>query len=77
MQWLLVFTLYMAPPTAVDWDGPWKAGMNKLSDTVYDSEAECRTDAIQTIGRIHQGMLIPIRYRCVPIESTLPKGATR
>ena len=25
--WLLVFSIYAAPPTAVDWDGPWTLGM--------------------------------------------------
>lgn len=77
MVWLLIFVLYEAPPNAIDWDGPWKIGMVNLVDTRFKSEAECRNSAIQTIGRIHQGMLAPMRYRCVPVEAGLPKGAPR
>ena len=65
MVWLLIFIVYQAPPDAVDWDGPWKIGMTKMADTPFKSEAECRNSAIQVIGRMHQGMLAPMRYRCV------------
>ena len=77
MKWLLIFAVYQAPAEAIDWDGPWTIGFTKIVEEQFDSEAACRTSAIQTIGQIHQGMLAPIRYRCVAIESTLPKGASR
>jgi hypothetical protein len=77
VKWLLVLAVYAAPPDAVDWDGPWDLGMTKLLDQQFDSEAECRNFAVQLIGRMHQGMLAPMRYRCVAVESGLPKGAPR
>ena len=77
MVWVLVLVVYVAPADAVDWDGPWKIGMTKMVETQFASEAECRNSAIQTIGRIHQGMLAPIRYHCVPVAASLPKGAPR
>ena len=77
MKWLLVISLYQAPPDAVDWDGPWKIGMTQLVEKQFDTAAECRTFATQLIGRLHQGMLAPARYRCVPMEAELPVGAPR
>lgn len=77
MKWLLVLAIYAAPPDAVDWDGPWELGMTKLLDQQFDTEAECRNFAVQLIGRMHEGMLAPMRYRCVGVESGLPKGAPR
>lgn len=77
MVWLLVLVVYAAPPDAVDWDGPWDIGMTRVVDTHFKSEAECRNAAIEMIGRLHQGMLAPMRFRCVPVDATLPKGAPR
>lgn len=77
MTWLLIITLYLAPDNAVDWDGPWQFGEPKLLDRRFASEAECRASAIQLIGRIHQGMLAPVRYQCVGLPAGLPKGAPR
>jgi hypothetical protein len=77
MKWLLVIAIYAAPPDAVDWDGPWELGMTKLVDQQFDTEAECRNFAVQLIGRMHEGMLAPMRYRCVGVESGLPEGAPR
>ena len=77
MSWILVLAIYQAPPDAVDWDGPWKIGMTRAMETVYATQADCRNEAIQLIGRLHQGMLAPIRYRCVEVPSALPKGAPR
>lgn len=77
MKWLLVLTIYAAPPDAVDWNGPWTYGTSVLNETVFDSEAECRNEAIAMIGRLHQGMLAPIRYRCVAVQDGLPKNAPR
>ena len=76
MKWLLVIAIYAAPADAVDWDGPWKIGMTKAFDT-YQTEAECRTFAIRFIAKMHDGMLAPMRYRCVGLEAGLPKGAPR
>jgi hypothetical protein len=77
MVWLLILIVYQAPPNAVDWNGPWTAGMSRVMDGHFGSEAECRNAAVQAIGSLHQGMLAPIRYRCVAVEETLPEGAAR
>jgi hypothetical protein len=77
MVWLMVFVMYAAPDNAVDWNGPWKFGMSRAPDQVFQSEADCRNYAIQFIGRMHQGMLAPMRFKCVAFESSLPKGAQR
>jgi hypothetical protein len=77
MVWLLVLAVYQAPPDAVDWKGPWKIGITHLVDEQYKSEAECRAAAAQKIERLHEGMLAPIRYRCVAVEEDLPEGAPR
>lgn len=77
MKWLLVLTIYTAPPGAVDWDGPWTLGMTQLVEEQFNTEPECRTYAIRLIGRMHDGMLAPMRYRCISVEADLPKGAPR
>ncbi len=77
MSWLLILIVYAAPPDAVDWNGPWEFGMTHVVEERFASEAECRTSAIQTIGRIHQGMLAPIRFRCVEVQESLPENAPR
>jgi hypothetical protein len=76
-MWLMLMVIYAAPADAVDWDGPWSVGMTQVPDRHYASEAECRNDAIQIIGRLHQSMLAPARFRCVEVDATLPKGAAR
>lgn len=76
-MWILVLVVYGAPPNAVDWDGPWKIMMTKAAEQQYSSEAECRNSAIQIIGKIHQGMLAPVRYRCIEVPAELPAGAPR
>lgn len=77
MKWLLVVIIYFAPDNAVDWDGPWRLGEAHVLERQFDSEAECRNTAIQFIAEVHQGMLAPIRYRCVAVEAGLPAGAPR
>ena len=77
MVWILFLVVYEAPDNAVDWDGPWKFGMTRIVEKQYQSEAECRNTAIRLIGEIHQGMLAPIRYRCVEVPASLPRGAPR
>jgi hypothetical protein len=59
------------------WDGPWDFGMSKAVEKPFKPEAECRNSAIQMIGELHQGMLAPMRFQCVPFASNLPKGASR
>ena len=77
MVWLLVIVIYSAPGNAVDWDGPWKFDGSRPFQRTFTSEAECRNTAIQFIGDMHQGMLAPMRFRCVSFEAALPKGAPR
>ena len=77
MVWLLVVMFYAAPDGAVNWDGPWRFGMSKAMERTFSSEAECRNTAIQFIAKMHDGMLAPIRYRCVAVEAGLPRGAPR
>jgi hypothetical protein len=77
MKWLLALTIYAAPADAVNWDGPWTLGVAHLLDEQFDTEAECRNSAIRLIGRMHDGMLAPIRHRCIPVEAGLPRGAPR
>ncbi len=77
MVWLMVFVLYAAPSNATNWNGPWKFGMSRVAAQEFQSEADCRSYAIQFIGKMHQGMLAPIRFRCVSIEGSLPEGAPR
>jgi hypothetical protein len=75
--WVLLLVIYEAPANSVDWDGPWNFGMTKVIEKPFDTEAECRTFAVQLIGRMHQGMRAPMRYSCVPMDAELPKGAPR
>ena len=77
MIWLLILTVYATGPNAIDSDGPWTLGMTRLVDTHYSSEAECRNAGIQMIGRIHQGMMAPIRAKCVAVDTGLAKGVPR
>lgn len=77
MVWILVLLVYGAPPNAVDWDGPWKLWTTQVPDRQFQSEAECRNSAIQLTGKIHQGILAPIRYQCIEVPATLAKGAPR
>jgi hypothetical protein len=78
MVWVIVLMVYAAPSNAIDWPGPWTHGITIVNkDSFFTSEAECRNSAIQLIGRIHQGMLAPIRFQCVSFPAGLPKGASR
>ena len=77
MKWFLVLFVYAASPDAVDWDGPWKADLSHAVEGSFDTEAECRNAAVQMIGKLHQGMLAPMRYKCIDVPATLPVGAPR
>lgn len=77
-MWAVVFMIYAAPPTAVDWAGPWRPGMALAEkDSFFRTEAECRNYAIRKIGHLHEGMLAPMRFQCVEFPAGLPKGAPR
>lgn len=75
--WILLLSIYAAPPNAVDWDGPWVYGLSQASKNSFSTEAECRNFGIQLAAKMHQGMLAPIRFQCVSFDANLPKGATR
>jgi len=77
MVWILVLAIYHAPPDAVDWDGPWKFGTPHIVEKQFQSEAKGRNSAIELIGKLDQGMLAPIRYRCLEVPANLPRGAPR
>lgn len=77
MVWFLIIVAYMAPADSVDWNGPWKAGVARTNPMPFETEERCREEAIAQIGRIHQDMLAPMRYRCVGVEADLPKDAPR
>jgi len=77
MVWLMMLVVYQAPPDAVNWNGPWTLGMTHVGDERFRSQAQCRRAAVRAIRGIHQGMLAPIRFRCVPVEAGLPVGASR
>ncbi len=77
MVWLLVFSIYAAPSNAVNWNGPWTLGESKLMDQHFGTEADCRNSAVQFIGRMHQRMLAPMRFKCVGVPATLPVNAPR
>jgi hypothetical protein len=77
--WVAILLTYAAPANAVDWPGPWSSyGMAIAGKNIWSTEAECRNDAVQWIGRVHGvGMLAPIRFQCVAFPASLPKGAPR
>ncbi len=77
MVWIILLSIYAAPPNATNWDGPWTLGMSRAVEQTFRSEGECRNSAIQLIGKMHQGMLAPMRFKCVRVDATLPEGAPR
>ena len=52
MVWLLIFSIYVAPDNAQDWDGPWKLDQSRVLGSPFASEAECRNNAVQFIGKM-------------------------
>ena len=77
MVWVLLVALYTAPPDAVDWNGPWKFGMVKPLEKTFTSEAECGKAATDVIAQLHEGMAVPMRFKCVSFDTGLPEGAPR
>ena len=76
--WVIVLLVYAAPPTAVDWPGPWSKGMAIVAKDFFSSEGLCRNAAVAWIGRVHAaGMLAPARFQCVPFPDSVPVGAPR
>ena len=76
-MWLLILAIYIAPVDAVDWKGSWKLGPTRLMEEPFDTEAECLTAAIQIKAKLNEGMLAPVRFRCVEVDAGLPAGAPR
>ena len=78
MVWFLIFHIYVAPADAINWDGPWTIDDKPLTvERYFRSQAECDDAAKKIIAKMHEGMLAPMRYNCVAIPSSLPKGAPR
>ena len=75
--WLLLLSIYKAPPNAVNWNGPWEFGIFQVVNQRYQSEADCMSAATTMIANMHKGMLAPMRYKCVSFDSSLPKGSPR
>jgi hypothetical protein len=79
MVWFLIFHVYVAPADAVNWNGPWALDDKPMltAERYFHSQAECDAMAKKVIDKMHEGMLAPMRYNCVGIASSLPKGALR
>ena len=75
MKWVLLFVVYAAPDDAVNWNGPWEAGMVQASEAFFDSFQSCKAEGKRIKDRIHEGMRAPIRYHCVPVDAELAEGA--
>lgn len=69
--WVAVLLVYSAPSNAVNWHGPWAKGMTIAGRNFYPSEASCEADTEAWIARVHQGMKVPTKFRCVPFPETL------
>lgn len=75
--WVLLLGVYAAPYNAGPWDGPWKPGIFVADEKPFKSEEECEKKAIWMINKMHKDMQAPIRYKCIPFDQSLPKGAPR
>jgi hypothetical protein len=69
--WVAVLVVYAAPDDAVNWHGPWTRGKAIAGQDFFSSEAECRANTEAKIKAIHQGMLAPILYQCVPFQESV------
>ena len=76
-MWLLLFAIYVAPPDAVDWQGPWELGMTRLMEQHYASKKDCLDAGAKVKSRLNEGMLAPVRYHCVEIAGELSSGIAR
>lgn len=72
---VMVLWVYAAPNRSVNWDGPWNFGMSRTMETTYRDEASCRNSAVTFMAKMHEGLLAPMRFRCIPIQGSLPVGA--
>ena len=77
MIWFLIISIYAAPPDAMSYDGPWVVRLTNMEAQPFRTMADCRNAAIEKIARLHEGMMAPMRYRCVPMAARLPAGARR
>ena len=76
-MWFLILSVYVAPPDAVNWKGSWELGMTKMMERRFESELNCINAGKGTKARLNEGMLAPVRFKCVQIASGLPAGASR
>ena len=76
-MWFLILSIYAAPPDAVNWKGSWELGMTKMMERGFKNELDCINAGKETKARLNEGMLAPVRFKCVQIASGLPAGATR
>lgn len=76
-KWVLLFVVYIAPDDAVNWDGPWEAGVPIVREEFYDSQAECLRFGAELKRSLQEGMRAPIRYQCIEVPASLPEGAPR
>ncbi len=77
IMWLLILAIYVAPPDAINWKGSWELGLANLIEERFETEAICLNAAIQIKGELNEGMLAPVRFRCVNIDAVLPANAPR
>ena len=79
--WILLMSVYVAPPDGENWDGPWKHLMTmKMYDETqkFASKRECEAAGNTLKKKIREdGILAPHRIKCVSFDSTLPKGVTQ
>ena len=74
---ILVMSVYVAPPDAVDWNGPWEHGLVQHMNHKFKSESECLSAAAILKQQMQKGMLAPLRFACVAFDQSLPEGAPR
>jgi len=72
--WIMVLSIYVAPSESVDWDGPWKFEKPRVQEQTFNTEIECRSYAVHFIGRLHQVMTVPMRFKCVSFDASIHKG---
>jgi len=75
--WIMVMVVYGGPYDSENWDGPWDFATARAAEKAFKTEADCRNSAIQLIAHMHEGMLAPMRFECVPFAANLPKGTPR
>lgn len=72
MAWVAVLLIYQAPADSINWHGPWTRGMTIAGKEFFSSELACKTNTEARIAKLHEGMMAPVLYRCVPFQESLP-----